>query len=803
MRTRPTEGATGSTLFGAAPVAGFALVAVERGLDRAPEGLTYSVPVELADLVPGERVVVPLGRGDRAAHGWIVSRVDEPGGEIPRDRIKPITSRVPRTASLPPGLVDLARWISAYYCCPLGLTLAGVLPAAVKQGSGRVTRVLVDLAERGGPVDPVDPGTPVADRSDAHATKSAEPGRKRRAPARGRVLDLLSSLPSRERPIELHELARRASLSSTAPIRALVREGVLREERHTQVEAEWLSERLEPGSVPTPTESQHRVIDAMTEALGRGFSRHLLHGVTGSGKTEVYIRLMRATVERGLSALMLVPEISLTPQTGARIMARFPDMRVAVLHSGLTDAQRHQQWALVASGEARLVLGARSAVFAPLPAGALGVVIVDEEHDGSYKQDQAPRYHGRDVAIRLAQLSACPVLLGSATPSLESWHHAMQGTYRLHRLPERAPGLTLPRVQIVDFAEERRNFPDRRVRLLGPTLERAVRRTIDEGGQVLLLLNRRGYGNYVACANHRCGWIMRCEHCDAGMICHQERTDGERRRWVRCHHCGEEQRLPPRCPECGKGVSVFGLGTQRVEEELALVHPALANPAAVKRVDGDTMRSARELHSVLSEFGRGTIRLLVGTQMIAKGLDFPGVRLVGVVNADTAMHLPDFRAAERTFQLVAQVSGRCGRGADPGVAILQTFVPDAPSLVHAARHEYEAFAQEELAARRRFGLPPWRRMVRLVARHESATRAMEDAAAIARALAPTAESKGISMRGPSPCPLARLQDKWRFQIELLAEGPRPLQELLAEARSRAIVRPGEDLQVDVDPVSLM
>ena len=458
MASHASEGDTGpvsSDLFGDSATVGLALVAVERGIDRAPDGLAYRVPAELADIAVGERVIVPLGRGDKPALGWVLRRLEESESSVPRSKLKSITARDPRSAPLPQPLVELARWISAYYCCPLGVTLAGVLPAAVKSGRGRVTRTLVDRT------------------STAPSRLSA---------ARRKVLDLLEALPDSERPIEIHELARRAELSSSAPIRAMIRAGLLRSEQRTQVEAEWLSERIESNPAPEPTVMQRGVIDAIGATIGHGFSRHLIHGVTGSGKTEVYIRLMRQTVDRGLRAMLLVPEISLTPQTGGRIMARFPDVRVAVLHSGLTEAQRHQQWAMAAEGSASIVLGARSAVFAPLAAHSLGLIIVDEEHDPSYKQDQQPRYHGRDVAIRLAQLAECPVVLGSATPSLESWHNAQKGAYALHRLPERAPGLNVPTVQIVDFAEERRNFPDRRVRLLGPTLERAVHRTIERDG---------------------------------------------------------------------------------------------------------------------------------------------------------------------------------------------------------------------------------------------------------------------------------------------------------------------------------
>jgi primosomal protein N' (replication factor Y) len=449
-----------------------------------------------------------------------------------------------------------------------------------------------------------------------------------------------------------------------------------------------------------------------------------------------------------------------------------------------------------------------------VPDGRLGLVVVDEEHDSSYKQDQMPRYHGRDVAIRRAQLAGCPVLLGSATPSLESWFNATERkASALHVLRERAPGLRLPKVEVVDFAEERRRFPDQRVHLMGPTLAGAVQATLDSGGQVLILLNRRGYANYIACADARCGWLMRCDRCDAGMICHAlpSPAGGAAARYVRCHHCLSEQRLPRECPQCGRGITVFGLGVQRVEEELSRLHPSLVAGDTMLRIDADSMQDADDFHDALGRFGRGEVRLLVGTQMIAKGLDFPGVRLVGVVNADTALNLPDFRAAERTFQLVSQVSGRCGRGADAGRAIVQTFQPGAPAIRLAAAHDYESFAAEELAMRRKFGLPPWTRMARAVVRDESEERAREDAESVARALAAEADrtnagrapEEQVRVNGPFPCPIARIADRWRMQVEVTAPTAAALGKFLTSARNGGLLRPGEAVAVDVDPVALM
>jgi primosomal protein N' (replication factor Y) len=336
------------------------------------------------------------------------------------------------------------------------------------------------------------------------------------------------------------------------------------------------------------------------------------------------------------------------------------------------------------------------------------------------------------------------------------------------------------------------------VHLLGERLAESLARVVSEDGQAILLLNRRGYANWISCSA-RCGWMMRCEHCDAGMVCHE----GPRARFVRCHHCLTEQRLPEKCPDCAASVTVFGLGTQRVEEELVRVHPALAIPGAVLRVDGDSMRGSRDLHDALGRFATGEVRVLVGTQMIAKGLDFPNVRLVGVVNADTAINLPDFRAAERTFQLVNQVAGRCGRGSSGGRAIVQTFQPDAAAIRLAAAHDFEGFAAQELAARKQFGLPPYRRMARVVVRHASETAARDEAQRIRDALDRLPECKGCEVRGPHPCPITRVSDRFRMQVEMFAPDAAALQRLITAARNAGAFPGGELAAVDVDPVALL
>ncbi len=764
-----------------------ALVAVERGVDRYPDGLLYAVP-EGADISEGDRVSVPLGSGNQPTEGMVVrlASADEVAA-VNRSKLKAILSKKQDARRLPGELLQLARWLSGYYCCPIGMTLIALLPAAVRKGIGAVTRTYVDLgAGATGDLAGV-----------AGITKKQR-----------ELLAAIAGFDETRRPVELRELLLKAGISTGGPVKALATKGLLTLERRTEIEATFERAGHESGPAPTLTDTQRSIVEAIASKLSTGFSQHLLFGVTGSGKTEVYIQLVRRVLGLGKKVIVLVPEIALTPQTAGRLVSRFPEHRVAILHSGLTASQRHHMWDVVASGGAEIILGARSAIFAPVPDGALGLIIVDEEHDSSYKADQAPRYHGRDVAIRRAQLARCPVLLGSGTPSLESWSNAtVRHISTLHRMPERAPGLNVPKVEIVDFNHERRQFNDRRVNVIGPTLRAGIEATLHAGGQAVILLNRRGYANYIACTDPRCAWVLRCDQCDAGMICHRDKfqtSDGAIgvRDYTRCHHCQSEVRLPKQCPTCGKRITVFGLGTQRVEEELHRLFPSLIEGRTMLRVDADAMHGERDFRDALTRFASGEVKVLLGTQMIAKGLDFPNVRLVGVISADTALHLPDFRAAERTFQLVSQVSGRCGRGAAAGRAIIQTFQPHAPPIVMAAQHDFEGFASLELAERVRFGLPPVRRMARLILRDAGETRCREIAERMVATIEPFA-SGSIELRGPSPCPISRIANRYRQQIEVFADSALDLTRFLTAIRNAGALPLGEVVAVDVDPIALL
>ena len=756
------------------PIRGYAKVMLERGMDGDP--LTYGIPEPLADLAPGDRVLAPLGRANTPTPGVVASVSDTP--DIDPRAIKVLTARV--GSRLPADLLEVARWMAAYYCCPVGMALATVVPASVKKGTGRVVRTLVDRVD-------AEPASPLGPRTDA-------------------LWRAIDALPPDAFPIDPKVLALRLGEKTTAGVTRLLRAGLLKKVQQEGVRARASEVSTQPPSPPpVPSPAQREAIGRIIAQLGE-FSAFLLFGITGSGKTEVYLRAIHECIARGTGAIVLVPEISLTPQTASRFIGRFGAERVAVLHSGLTAAQRHREWARIARGEALVVVGARSAVFAPFDpprTPPLGIIVVDEEHDSSYKQDQLPRYHARQVAFRRAQIAGCPLVLGTATPSLETWSAVKAGHVHRLDLPDRLGGGRMPRVEIVDMAEERkaRPGPDHQLHAIGPRLEHALHRTLDEGAQAILLLNRRGFASYIHCPSS--GWLMTCPYCDVTMVFHKAdrlRPGGV----VRCHHCHAEAALPKACPDCGGRISLFGAGTQRLEGELERKFPELIEGATMLRLDSDSMRTAKDYFSALERFGSGEVRVLVGTQMIAKGLDFPRVRLIGVVHADSALHLPDFRSAERTFQLIAQVAGRAGRSAESreSTVIVQTWCPTDDAILSAAAHDYEGFAERELAQRVRAGLPPATRMARLVFRDPSA----DDARAAARKVYDAAvalEIPGLRVRPPAPCAISRIAGFARCAVDMIAPRSESIQTALRDLRARKLVKSDAATAVDVDPIALL
>ena len=642
----------------------------------ALDSLTYSVPAAAAPPPIGARVLVPLG--SRVLTGCVVSTTD---AEAPADTsIKPLLDVLDDRAFLPEDVVQLATWVAEYYACGIGSALAAAMPpmSAAESHNGkprgfRTVRVAALTAQ----------GTFLA--TDAEAAAAARLGARQRE-----ALALLSGAPD---GIETAQLtARGIGSQAVSRLSAL---GLVSFSRR-QVERDPFQAQDVPDEAPalTLTAEQDAALATLRTLLDRGgYQAALLHGVTGSGKTEIYLRLSAEVRRRGRGVLLLVPEIALTPAVAQRVRQAFGE-RVAIQHSGLSDGERHDQWHRIRRGDVDVVVGTRSAVFAPL--ASIGLVIVDEEHDGSYKQEETPRYNGRDVAVMRAREAGALVVLGSATPSMESYQNAQRGRYSLIVLERRVLDRPLAQVRIVDMREEYAAAgPDV---VLSSLLSAAMEETLTRGEQAIVLLNRRGYASSVFC--RQCAGTLECPNCSLSLTVHRAAQK------ARCHYCNHSMSLPKTCLSCGGTfIELIGFGTERVEAEVRERFPG----ARVARVDRDTIRRRGAIAALLARFAARELDVLVGTQMIAKGHDFPRVTLVGVISADVGLGLADFRAGERTFQLLTQVAGRAGRGEIRGQAIVQTLFPKHYSIQHACRQDYVGFFEQELQFRQAMQYPqPWR-----------------------------------------------------------------------------------------------
>ena len=599
------------------------------------------------------------------------------------------------------------------------------------------------------------------------------------------VLQILADGNQAVTPKELAETAG----CTQAPISTLRRRGIIvtSEKRVQQKEHEIPNEKRE--SDWPLNRDQQVALDQIDEAVQANLHEtFLMLGITGSGKTEVYIRAIQKVVELGRQAIVLVPEISLTPQTRQRFRARFD--RVAVLHSHLSAAERAWHWQQIASGSVQVIIGARSAVFAPVP--DLGLIILDEEHDGSFKQDKAPRYHAREVARWRAANRKIPLILGSATPALESYQRALRDDYKLVSLPNRVLDLPLPDVATIDMRVDYKNR--RTANPISQKLRQEIRTAIQNDGQVILLLNRRGYATRIQCPG--CGHVIYCPDCAIPMTHHKQGSK------IVCHFCDHQRPEPKTCPECDfQAIRFAGLGTQRLEQYIRSLFPDV--PCI--RMDTDTMKRPGSHEAALAKFRSGEIKILLGTQMIAKGLDFPNVTLVGVINADSALHFPDFRAAERTFGLVTQVAGRSGRGAKGGRVLVQTFTPDHPAIIAATRHDYVAFASGELPMRESVGFPPYGRLARIVIRSPSEALAEQMGEQIAEVIQSVADEleTTIQINGPAPAPVEKLRGQFRFHVLIQADLDAKLQPVIAAATRQ--IKPVDDVQwiADIDPQDML
>ncbi len=744
------------------PEARIAVVALNLPLEKT---FDYLIPPPMRGKVPvGGRVRVPFG-SRRSVLGYCVElKEDSP---VPADRLRPLRQSLDIQPLITPLMLELARWMSRYYRCSVGEALHATLPAAVRDGRKR--RRLQFACLEVPPEEAEELAERIFDRS----------------PAQSKIL---RALAGRGGDAPLAEILKSTSTSRSSA-KALQRRDMLRiEERNVEREDPLDQVRAEPRPPFELTEEQqaaHRTITARLEE--RRFGVVLLHGITSSGKTEVYMHCIRQVVEQGRQAIVLVPEISLTPQTVRRFSSRFE--RLAVLHSRLTEADRRNQWQAIRRGEADVVIGARSAIFAPVP--QLGLLVIDEEHENSFKQDSAPRYHARDVGIQRARLDDALVLLGSATPSLESYHNCRVGRYTEVRLNRRIGGHPLPPVEVVDMRGE---WAGRgRMRIISHRLETCMRRSLEAGQQVILFMNRRGYAPFIHCP--RCGFVVKCPRCDITLNYHR------RIRAVECHYCGHQARPPEQCPECGlEGLRFSGTGTERIEEA---VREQFAEWEST-RMDSDSTRARQAHRRKLDAFQAGEAAILIGTQMVAKGLDFPNVTTVGVVNADVALHLPDFRSRERTFQLLAQVAGRTGRGPAGGRVIVQTFMPQEPSIRAAAHHDYEQFAAEELPHRRELGYPPFGRLARIICRGRKLERVESYSVELGSALRRlAAQVPGVQVLGPAPAPVSQVRGRHRRHLLVKSQDAQSAQELLEDAAELLRAPSGVKVVADVDPVSML
>jgi len=786
---------------------------------------TYALPETLRHRVKtGSRLVVPFGT--RKLTGVILRCHDEPPAVATREALRLIDS----DPVLSPELLALGRWIASYYCAPLGDVLRSMLPLASEIRRGKVwsltdagrdaaRQLLLDSA----PDDPVAnvlrmlekrplsaaylaKVLPLADK----AVKALErkgfivseqvqterdplraPSERLRVEWNGAAAEGKLTRPERELRafLELHpgshnlkdveQMVRNASPAA----RSLARKGMVSLKPETVPAA--------AGTVRTRHQlnpAQQAAFDRIREATAeRRFHTFLLHGVTGSGKTEIYLNAIEAALQQGRSALLLVPEIALTPQMAGQFFSRFGD-RVAILHSAFTDVERSEQWRRIRSGAASVVVGTRSGVFAPVR--DLGLIVVDEEHDGSYKQEETPRYNGRDVAIVRAQAAGACVVLGSATPSLESRYNAERGKYTLLELPGRIEERPMPTVDLIDMRQE--FLETRKQATFSRKLLEAIGARLENGEQTIVLLNRRGFSSFVAC--RACGERVQCINCSLTLTYHK------RDRRLLCHYCGYAEKVPSVCPKCAsEHIYFLGLGSERVEEELHQAFPK----ARIARLDRDTVTGKRQYETILNDFREGNYDILVGTQMIAKGHDIPNVTLVGVVSADIGLGMPDFRAAERTFQLLTQVAGRAGRGSVPGIVLVQTINPDHYAVRLAAAQDYQGFYEKELHFRRMMLYPPFSAMANVLVRAEKQEMAMRMSADLGLLLNPPPEK--LRVMGPAEAPVPRLKNEYRYQFLIKAASRKALNETLRSIRTFALGRKwgATALVIDVDPLTLM
>ena len=740
-------------------------VAVRREFD-------YLVPEELERSVhEGTRVKVPFG--PREVMGVVTAVLDE----SPHGNLREIIKTVGGQALVTPPILRLVRWIADYYCCAPEIAMKAVLPDAVrKEEEGWRERLCVRaLPQHGEP---------------PKLTKRQED---------------LWTIVEEWRELPLQELVRLAGTTS-ATIRKLEDKGLVSIAPQISERDPYAKEHILPTQPLELNAQQATALESIVDSMERlakrdddeakpvGDNVFLLHGVTGSGKTEVYLQAIAYALGQGKGAIVLVPEISLTPQTVERFKARFSQgpqqTLVAVLHSHLSAGERHDEWHKIRQGRARIVIGARSAVFAPVE--PLGLVVVDEEHEHSYKQEEAPRYNARDLAVVRGQQEGAAVVLGSATPCMESYHNVQRKKYGLLSLTERVDNIQMPIVRVIDMRSAARK--EKGAGIFSPQLREAILQRLEKNEQVMLFLNRRGWSSSLQCPE--CGFVAECPNCSVSLTYHRAAQQ------LMCHICGHIETAPKKCPEtkCGNvAIRFSGLGTEKVEAALEKGFPS----ARVKRMDSDTLKRKEDYRRILGDFRTGKIDILVGTQMIAKGLHFPNVTLVGIIHADLSLHIPDFRAGERTFQLLTQVAGRAGRGEVEGEVYVQSFTPFHPAIQYARRHDYVGFYEQEIEFRQQLNYPPVGRVALLTLRGRSEDRVKFVADHLRREMDTVAKELGeVVVAGPAPAPLLRAENFYRYQIMLRTSRMPQLSRKLSALRETFQIPEDLRLVIDIDPMSL-
>lgn len=786
---------------------------------------TYAVPPEIGGQVQrGVRVIVPFGA--RKLTGVVL----DVHGNAPPQTARPVARVLDAHPALDEALLGLGRWLAEYYCAPLGEVYKTMLPLTGEVRERKMVRLTEvgqeqlanrerwsndaerDLLENlretrlSAPYVRTKHGLKAADlvRLKRRGWVAIESELVEADPLRGHEDELLVERDSGDGPPKpnagerwlLRYLDDHPGPQSLAVL-ALSRKDAVRTAKKLAAASAvrvW-RDRPRRASEPSVEKSRHELseaqataVEAIEGALAKGeFAPFLLHGVTGSGKTEVYLRVIEAALARGKSALLLVPEIALTPAVAGQFYGRFGS-EAAVLHSAFPDAERAEQWRRIRTGDIRVAIGTRSSVFAPLH--ELGLLIVDEEHDFSYKQDETPRYHGRDVAVKRAADLGATVVLGSATPSLETTYNAERGKYQLLSMPSRIQQRPMPETTIVDMRIEYEETKENR--MLSRALHQAIEERLAAGEQAILLLNRRGYSTFVTC--RKCGKNVECDNCSVTLTYHRKLS-----RLV-CHYCDFERPKPDTCPHCGsEHIYFLGTGAEKAEDKLGELFPG----ARIARLDRDAARGKQKAEAIITAFRLGSYDLMVGTQMVAKGHDVPNVTLVGVINADTGLALPDFRASERAFQLLTQASGRAGRGGKPGRVFLQTVNPEHYAIQCAADHDFRRFYEREVYFRRNLSYPPFRAMAVLLIRSPKMEEALKLSSELARFLMPHPD--GVHVRGPASAPVARLKREFRYQFLIRSASRRTLAALLKSARRFALDTgwPATALTIDVDPSSFL